>query len=309
MAFSPLLTKRRILAAAIESTPGTAVSLTSSNVIINALDASIDANIPYNERTSQGAFGRLASNVGAYSGGIKFRVEASGGGTAGTAPAYASVLFPACGMTASSGTFTPISAFASQSTVTIAIFEDGIQKTLKGAMGTWTYEVDDGKISYWNFDFKGVWTPVLTEALLTPEFLTAVIPPRAANMTLTVGSYVPTCSKLSINYGAQVEMRQDVTQPSGYISAVITDRKVTGSLDPETTTVANYDQFGAWLGGTAGALTATIGASGTGFTISAPVTQYVDIKEGNRSGITTSTLDFIACQSGSTPDSEISIAF
>src|ERR1700744_5177177 len=98
----PLLKQRRVLAAKLEVTPGTGVSLTSgTDGIINAFDVQADAEIPYNERLAQGAFGRLPGVVGAYAGGIKFKVEAYGSGVAGTAPAWALVLLEACGMSQS----------------------------------------------------------------------------------------------------------------------------------------------------------------------------------------------------------------
>jgi hypothetical protein len=305
----PLLKKRRTLAAKQETTPGTAVSLTSgTDGIINAYDVAIDADIPFNERVAEGAFGRQVSNVGAYAGSVKFKVEAVGSGTAGTAPAWATVLLPSCGMAASSGLFTPISAFSAQKSLTIAVYEDGAHKYLTGAMGSYTISGEDGKIAVFEFDFKGVWNAPTDVAMFTPQF-SAVIPPRFAGATLTVGSYTPTASKLSIKYGTKVEMREDVTQASGYISAVITDRVVTGTLDPEQTLVATYDAYGAWLGGTVAALSCVIGASGTGMTFSIPVCQYTKIGEGDRNGKVISNLDWMAQQNGSTVDDEFSIQF
>jgi hypothetical protein len=305
----PLLKNRRVLAAKLETTPGTAVTLTSgTDGVINAFDVSIDGDLTYNERMSYGGFGRLAGVTGTQAGSLKFKVEAYGSGTAGTAPAWATVLLPACGMSVSGGAFSPVSAFSAQQACTIAVLEDGIEKKLAGAMGSWTFNGEDGKVPYFEFTFKGVWQAVTTTALFTPQFGT-VVPPRFAGATLTIGSYTPQCSKLSIAYGTKVEMREDVTQSSGFVSAVITDRKVTGSLDPEAVVVATYDAFGIWLAGTTAALTCTFGASGTGMTITAPDIQYSQIREGDRNGIVTSDLSFVATQNGSTVDNELSITF
>jgi hypothetical protein len=313
----PLLKNRRVLAAKQEVTAGTQIALSSgTDGIINAYDVQIDADIPYNERRSTGGFGRLAGVVGTYGGSLKFKVEAYGSGSAGTAPAWANVLLPSCGMTSSAGTFTPVSAWTAQKTATLAVLEDGLKKVLYGAMGTWTFHGEDGKPAYFEFDYKGIWAPPVDAAMFTPQF-TTVIPPRFAGATLTIGGYTPTASKLTIAYGNTVALREDVTQVSGFISAIITDRKVTGSLDPETTAVssqtgdetATYDAFGIWIAGTTAALTNTIGASGTGFTISAAQLQYSGIKEGDRNGKVISDLDFVATQNSTTVDSELSIAF
>src|SRR6185437_7478964 len=173
-------------------------------------------------------------------------------------------------------------------------------KKLVGAMGTWKFNGEDGKVPYLEFDFKGVWTAPTDVGLFSPQFLPSVVPPRFAGATLTIGSYTPTCSKLSITQGCKVEMREDVTKDSGYIAAIITDRVAKGSLDPEATLIATYDAFGIWMAGTSAALTCTIGASGTGMTIAAPALQYESIKEGDRNGKVTHDLNFVCAQNGST---------
>lgn len=312
----PLLKNRRVLAAKQETTAGTAIALTSgTDGIINAYDVTIDADIPYNERRAPGGFGRLAGVVGAYAGSIKFKVELYGSGSAGSSPAWATVLLPACGMSGSP-TFSPISAASAQKTVTIAVLEDGLRKTIYGAMGTFTVHLEDGKVGYLEFDFKGIWSPPVDAAMFTPQF-TTVIPPRVAAMTLTIGAYTPTASKVTIAMGNVVSYREDLTQASGYIATVITDRKVTGSLDPEATAVssqtgdetATYDAFGIWTAGTVAQLTCTIGSGGTGCTITLPDLQYQAIKEGERNGKVTSDLEFVGTQNSTTVDSEITIAF
>jgi hypothetical protein len=304
----PLLKKRRVLAAKLETTAGTPVTLASTDCMINAYDVQIDAEIPYHDRTAQGAFGRLPGVVGAYAGSIKFKLEAYGSGAAGTAPAWALVLLESCGMGTATGVFTPVSAASAQKTATIAVYEDGIKKELAGAMGTWSFSGEDGKPGYFEFDYKGVWVPPTDSAMITPLFST-VLPPRFAGATLTIGSYTPTCSKFSIKAGNKVEMREDVTQVSGYIASIITDRYVTGSLDPEATTVATYDAFGTWIAGTTAALTCTIGSGGTGLSIAAPALQYSGVKEGDRNGKVIHNLDFTAAQSGSNVDAEVTITF
>jgi len=310
----PLLKSRRVLAAKQETTIGTGVTLTSgTDGIINAFDVVIDADIPYNERVAQGAFGRLAGTVGTYGGSVSFKLEGIGSGTAGTAPAWATVLLPACGMLATSNVFTPITAFASQESVTIGVYEDGAHKSLTGAMGSYSIDCEDGKTPIFTFNFKGVWQPPTDVGMFTPQF-SPTIPPRFAGATFTIGSFTPLISKFTMNYGTKIEMRQDVTQTAGFISAVVTDRKVTGTLDPEQTLVAAYDAFGIWLAGTTAALTVDIGFSsgsqtGTGFAISVPVLQYDNIKEGTRNDLNISNLSYLACQNGSTVDSEVTITF
>jgi hypothetical protein len=304
----PLLDRRKILAAALEETPGTGVSVTSSNVMINAYDIQADGNMPYNERMVEGGFGRQLSNLGAYAGSLKFKIQASGSGTSGTSPSWAEICLASCGMTESDGSWTPVSKWSDQTSATFCVDEDGLQKKFVGAMGTWTFSGDDGQIPYFDFEYKGVWVAPTDQTSFTPSF-SSVRPPRFAAATLGFGGYTPTASKFTFAMGNKVDLRQDVTQTAGYISAVINDRKCTGTLDPEQTLTSTYDQYAAWLAGTSAALTMTIGSGGTGFTINAPATQYSKVGTGTRGGIIISPMEFIACLSGSTVDSEMSLVF
>lgn len=305
----PLLKKRRVLAAKQETTVGTPIALTSGvDEMINAYDVQIDADIGYNERVYEGAFGRQAGVTGTRAGSLKFKIEAAGSGAAGTAPAYALTLLPACGMTTAAGVFSPSSAFGNQKSITIAVYEDGIVKKLVGAMGSWKFDAEDGHVPYFEFDFKGVWASPADATMFTPQF-SAVIPPRFTAATLTIGAYTPTCSKISLDYGNKVELREDVTNVTGFISAIIVDRVPKGQLDPEATTIATYDAFGIFTAGTTAALTCTYGSSGTGLTIASPALQYSGIKEGDRNGKVTHNLDFMVLQNGSSPDDELTITY
>jgi hypothetical protein len=174
-------------------------------------------------------------------------------------------------------------------------------------MGSVTCDFVDGKPSTFSFDFKGVWAAPTDVALLSPTY-SAQLPPDFMGATLTIGSYTPLVSKLSIKVANTVELRNDATQATGFISAVITDREITGSLDPEASTVATHDAFGIWLAGTTAALTATVGASGSGFSFGAPALQAKSIKEGDRGGIQTHDQDFVAT-CGTTADSELTLTF
>jgi hypothetical protein len=306
----PLLKLRRVLAAKIEATVGTAIALTSgTDGMINAYDVVIDDETTFNERESYGGFGRQVGVTGTRAGSVKFKVEAVGSGASGTAPAWALVLLESCGMATTAGVFSPLSLGSAQKSATIGVYEDGAIKSLCGAMGTWSFDAEDGKVGVFSFDYKGVWIDPTDGAMFTPQF-SAVIPPRCAGATFTVGAFTPTASKFAIKQGNKVEMREDMTNAAGFISAIITDRVTTGSLDPEQTLVAGYDAFGTFKAGTTAALAYTIGSGGTGLSIAVPALQYnAPPKEGDRNGKNITNLSFLAAQNGSTVDNELTITF
>src|SRR5579862_7327869 len=132
----PLLKRNTIVAAKIETTPGTAVALTSSDAAFNVYDAKYTADIPMYERELQGSFSMLSSVAGARMARIEFSIDLYGSGTPGTPPAYANTFFVGCGMAVTSGVFSPVSEWSAMHALTMGMYEDGIFKSICGAMGT-----------------------------------------------------------------------------------------------------------------------------------------------------------------------------
>lgn len=91
-----LLRRKRVLAAAIESTVGTAESLDAGDGAFNVYNALINPNITMIQRESQGGFNYLSPIPAGYSGAATFRTYLEWDGTA-TEPAWADTFFPACG--------------------------------------------------------------------------------------------------------------------------------------------------------------------------------------------------------------------
>src|SRR4051812_1535508 len=101
-----MITKRqRVLAAKIETTQGTAVSLAGADGAFNVYDVTIDADIPMTERKGQGSMSKLASVPGTRAGSLKFKLDVYGSGSANTSPTWATTFLPACGMVETAGTW------------------------------------------------------------------------------------------------------------------------------------------------------------------------------------------------------------
>jgi hypothetical protein len=306
---SVLLKRRTILAAKIETTPGTAIAVTTTDGGFNAYDISYEADIPMSQRQSEGSLSMLPALPGARMAKIKFKIDGYGSGAAGTAPAWANVFLPACGfLVPVAGVFALTSDVTLMSTLTMEVFEDGLMKKAVGCMGTVDISGSNGKPLTFSFEFTGAYVAPSDVALLGIT-RSLRIPPVLESATLSIGAYVPLVSKVDLKSGNVVTMREDVTQTSGYINALVTGRNWTGSLDPEATKVGTYDAYGTWLAGTTAALTLTVGSSGSGLTIAAPASQYSGIKEGDRGGKLLHDLEFACVQSGATADSEVTITF
>ena len=81
-----LLKRKRILAAKIEATPGTAETLAAADAAFNVYEVTVQHEIEKTAREGQGSFGHLPSTSGAHKGRITFKTDLGWDGTA-TEPA------------------------------------------------------------------------------------------------------------------------------------------------------------------------------------------------------------------------------
>lgn len=306
----PLLRRRAVFAAAVESTIGTAESLDGSDGVYNARDFVIQPNVAMTRREGQGGFNYLTSIAEGMTGTCTIVHDLTYNGT--DVPNWASVLLPACGWVASGSVFSPKSEGPGSNvkTLTIGHYKDGKRAMLSGAMGTWKIVCPTGKVAYIEFTFTGKYSTNETDtALITPTYPT-VSPLRFAAGALTWNSVNLCTSTLEVDAGNSVIMRECVnaTDRSGYVSALVTNRAPMITADPESELVATQDRDALWLTSSAQALSIQIGASGSSITIAAPKAQLENKQQGNRSDMMVDNLTWLATQ-GSSADTELTITF
>jgi hypothetical protein len=229
---------------------------------------------------------------------IDIEAELMGSGTAGTAPAFGPLL-KCCAMdevvetdtsvTYASATQTP----ASQKTCTVYWYEDGALHKMVGCVGTMDMSAPSG-IGKITFSLQGAYVAP-TDASLPDAVLSSVVPPVVAGINLTIGSFTPVVTALSVSLGNSIAKRQDINDENGIAGFIINGREVTGSVDPEAVTFAEFDPWAGWKAGTTAAISATIGeTAGNICAISLPVCQYRTPSYGDREGIRTYDLSFVA---------------
>jgi hypothetical protein len=309
---SGLLRRRRVFAAKVEATVGTAESLTSAEAAFNAEDFTIQPNIALTRREGQGGFNYLPGIPEGMQGTCTVRFGMSYNGT--TLPSWASVLLPACGWVATSLVLSPVTERPGGSggvkTITIGEYKDGKLSILSGAMGTWKIIAETGKQAMIEFTFTGKYSTNETDiAILTPTYPT-VLPIRVANGALTFNSVALCTASVEIDSGNTVTMRECVnaSDRSGYISAIVTDRAPVITANPESALVATQDRDALWLTSSAQAFSMQIGATGNSITIAAPKAQIENKQQGDRNGIMSDDLTWL-CTAGSSADTELTITF
>lgn len=306
---------RVVMAAKVETTEGTAISLAGADANNLIMDPKFDADIPMFVRqfinNSLSPHKQIATTRG---GAIGFKCEVKGSGTAGTAPAFGKLL-RACGfgetvVGATSVTYAPKSAIADVPTLTLATYRDGVRKAIKGARGNVKYSAKSGEPGVLEFEFIGVYDAVTDAAILTPSGVETTVPQSLLSAAFSIASFAAFVSQISFDMANVLERRGDINTASGFISTLLTGREPKGSFDPEDELVATHDFYGRWLAGTTGALTWKHGATaGNICTFTAPAVQYTKIGEGDRNGIATLATDFLMARSDAAGDDELSIAF
>lgn len=262
----PQLTRRRTILAKIETTYGTDPTPTgaANAILVRNLNVTPQASEIVsrdNYRPYLGNFEQLQASTHVT---LDFEVEMAGSGTAGTAPAYGSLL-KACGLseTVAAGvsvTYAPVSS--SFSSVTIYFNNDGTLHKITGARGTVEININARQIPVYKFSFTGIYNAPTAASLPTVTY-TAFQTPLVANNTNTTGfsflSYSGVLESLNLNVGNTVNYRTLIG--SEYVQ--IADRKTSGSVSIESPDVGTKDFFAAGLAdGTLGSLDVTHGTAG-----------------------------------------------
>jgi hypothetical protein len=306
----PLLRRRAVFAAKVETTIGTAESLTGAEGAFNARDFTIQPNVPITRREGQGGFNYLPGIAEGMQGTCTVTMDMAYDGT--TVPTWASVLLPACGWVATAGVFSPLSEGPGTSvkTLTIGHYKDGKRALLSGAMGTFKIMAPTGKMASIEFTFTGKYSTNETDtALIAPTYPTT-LPLRVAAGALTWNSVALCTSNVEVDAGNSVIMREcmNATDRSGFVSAIVTNRQPVIIADPESELVATQDRDALWLTSSPQAFSMQIGVTGTSITVAAPKAQLENKQQGNRNDMMTDDLTWLATK-GSAADTELTITF
>lgn len=307
----PLISRKRVLAAKVEGTTGTAESLTASEAAFNVFNAEMQPDVPLVGREGQASLSQLTAAIGAYAGTCKFSIELNCASAA--VPGWASTFLAACGVGGSALVYTPDSrppeaSSSTAKTITIGAYVDGKKKMLHGCMGNAVFRFRAGQPVMIDFEFKGIWNAVSDVALLAPTYPTTA-PLRFISSSLAIGSVNPIVGELTFDLGNEVVLRESSSTSTGYHSAVIVSRAPKVSVDPEAALVAGYDPYGDFLARTERVLSWACASGGHGVAFSAPKAQVGKVSEGNRNGILTDPIEYQLNRSASAGEDEYTITF
>ena len=308
----PLLSRKRLIAAKIESTVGTdSVPTGTDALLVRNLDITPLSGDVVSRDLVRPYFGNFDQLIAKTSVAISFEVELSGSGVAGTAPKYDAVL-KACGMsgTVSAGvsvTYAPVSS--SLSSCTIYYNVDGILHKLTGCRGDMSMSCAVGAIPVLKFNMTGVYNAPTDTAALTPTYAAQATPLvfRQGNTSaFSLYSYSGVLQSLEFNLSNEIVYRELI---GGTKEVLLTDRKPAGSVMIEMPTIAAKDFFAASLLTTTGNLTFLHGTvAGNKVQFTAPYVDVTNPTYGEQDSVVMLNIPYVATPSSAGND-EFSLVY
>lgn len=298
----PLLKKKSVLAAKIETTIGTAISLSGTDGVFNVYNCSIVPNVQFTDREGQGAFSKLSSVIGQQTGTCTFSTDLIVGASA---PAWATTFLPACGLGLTSTTYgcRTEAPGSTVKTLTMAHYVDGVLRRIRGAVGTFTISCLAGQKITLDFTFQGVFDSFEAGAILTPTYPTGEAL-RWAGSTTTIGGTAIAASSLTFDLGNVITPLESQALDEGVKNFIVSDRRPTLSIDPEADTSNSITRYSTWMAGTTVAIAwdSSTNADSGKWAFALPAAQFINQQPGERSGIETEQLNFLACRTATLND-------
>ncbi len=294
------LTRRTLLLAKIETTPGVDAVPVVSTDSIPITSFSITPNVALLDRNVfRDTLSPAIPIAGKRYMTVTFSVDIVGNGIqqdGATAPFLVRLLessgmisTPTAETAALAGdgyfTITPTSTLFQY--ITIYAYLDGIVYKILGCQGTPKITLDANALGKVDFTFTGIFSSPTDVTMPTSPSLSTVVPPLIKSINLTMGtSFVPVLSSFDVDLANNINQRDDMNANTGIGSIEISGRKPTGSLNPDLMTAATYDVWGNFLNSTPQQITGQVGATaGNIMEVTIPSAIYNSIGIGDRDGI------------------------
>lgn len=271
-----IYSRKKVLYAKVETTYGVAATNTGANAV-QTRDLTIQPleGDALELQLDKPTFGSdLGTLVGVHVM-VTFKVPLAGSGTAGTAPAWGT-LMKGCGHdeTVAAGvsvTYTPVDD--DPDSLTLRFERDKVLHTITGARGSVKLVTDKRNYPWLEYSFMGLYNPPVANASpLTPVWTPwkKPVPFRASTVSCTLIGQVVGLHNMNIDFGQKVEFYEHSEEES----IQITDRKARFSGSFEEPEIGTHDYFADIIGDVSGALSYVHGiVAGNIVTVNAANTQ------------------------------------
>jgi hypothetical protein len=322
----PLLSNRCQVAIKQEATAGTAETLAAGNVILTTEAPSWEPDPQVTER--QAMTRSLDSRgvvIGARMAKVAFKqyLRGTSGAPGGGNQSDFAVPFLGCGLSVAYsggspneiGTWTPSVTQDLDDTsgtyCTVAVYNDGKEYKIHGAVGNLKLTFEVGKPVLAEYEFTGCLNTPTDVALLSPTYSSIVEPPFLGASLSVLGYTTAKIRTISVDLGRSITMRPFPNSVTGYFTAQAVSRNVRVTFDAEEELAATKNWWNEWLAGTLGSITTGVfpsnGSNYNQFNFTAPNLQYVKGSWGDRDGIRIASMEAIARANSDAGEDSISL--
>ncbi|MCD6459405.1 hypothetical protein J7L67_01905 [bacterium] len=192
--------------------------------------------------------------------------------------------------------------------LSMGLYNDGFLERLKGGRGTVKFTFPVGRPAGMDFEFKGAYVDADDVTELTGISYETTVPPVVLDASLSVNKFAAVLANVEIDVNNTVSPRESVNDSNGILSHRITERKMTGSIDPEMVLKAQQDFYQQLKNNTEVVIDFTVGnTTGNMFRIYVPRAQYNGLSKSDRDGIRVADLTFSCNGSMSPGDDELTL--
>jgi hypothetical protein len=309
----PVLASRCQIAIKQEAVAGTAEALAAGNVVLTTDKPTWE---PAPEMIERSALTKSFDSRGVVIGarmakiGFKMYLRGTAGAPTGGNQSDFAVPFKGCGIDVAYsgvnpneiGTWAPsvtlATTYVTGSNCSVAMYRDGKQYLIHGAVGDLTLTFEVGKPILAAFTFSGCYNTPTDVALLSPTYPSIVEPPFLGASLSVLGFATAKIKSLSMKLGNTIAARPYPNTTTGFFAYQIADRNVTFSFDPEEELAATKNWWNEWVAGTLGSITTGVfpsnGTNYNQFNLTIPNAQYTKGTFGDREGISTASIEGIA---------------
>lgn len=307
----PLLYRKAVLGASIESTYGTAETISSAlGALLYDLEISPEDWFSEGMREAHGShLGQLAAVRGKTTANVRFKHEVRHN------DGFITLLRSAGFYNSSGSTYSPGRGISEQPTATVAAWFDGlagsangVKKVVAGCVSDLTLTATAGGRVMADWNMRGVWGAPSDDQPVSDSAVTNNTKYMSAASTFTIGAAtVPLASEVVIATNNEIEMRPTLLPAAGVLHGVIVRRKPTVTADFDAHLLADFNPFSAMSAGTLAALSLVFSTGSNTLTIGAPNLQVIGIEDGSRNASRITRVTYM-CTPTSAGDDELTFA-
>lgn len=278
----------------VEATPGTAESLAAADMVL-VENFKFTPSYGFNENNSMsgGTFSKEAGASGLRVGSVSFDVVMKGSGTAGTAPEWRDLIMSGgFSETIVGGTSVTYAPAAPESYYTIGAVVPGLGGAgedmlmrLAGCQSNIKFTWKAGELRRMSVEATGVIAAPSDSTILgLPTWDTTAPTAFLADAFLIHGVSLD-FETFALDMGQQTAYRPSANNTTGAVTAQITSRRPTFTVDVEADKLSTFNVYTRITANTTGAIAMTAGATaGNKVAISCPKVQFTGVDHGERAG-------------------------